>query len=126
MYTVMRFSADTSTPEAVLERLGASVNLFVAGAFERLDHAGNRFSMSVSAADNWGAHVEAIKALVQELKDVIGEAQARGVSVTIDVAVEPEDLNGKPLVSCEVSATLLHELAQHDVSIAFTFYGYLA
>ena len=123
MYTVVRFVAGATCSDATLIDLGSELNTAAAGTFKRLDRVGRRFSISVSSADDWDVHASEVLAFIRKTSQVIANGRARGISVVADIAVEPEDLIGKPYLSCEISPAVLAEFAQNGVGIVFTFCG---
>lgn len=123
MYSVVRFIGSPSSTEAVLEEIGSRLNALTMGVFKRMDHAGNRFSVSISSDDTWDTHTRGIASFVGKMALVISEAQASGISVVADVAIEPEDTLGAPLRSFEIPTSVLEHLAHHKVGIVFSVYG---
>jgi hypothetical protein len=123
MYTVVRFIAGPACSDETLIQLGRTLNGLLDGAFKRLDHVGRRFSISISSANDWAAHVDALLAFVQNVSAVIAEAKTKGVEVVADTALEPEDVRGKPYLACSLPPAALQELAAQGVGITFTCYG---
>lgn len=123
MYTVVRFTASQTVSDELLEEVGRDVNRVTEGGFSRLDRAGGRFSVPVASDGDWDDHVEAIAAFVRKTSEIISHAKTRGVSVVADVAIEPEDAEGKSYVSYELPTELLIELVNQGVGIGFTWYG---
>jgi hypothetical protein len=121
MYTVVRFVAGVTCSDATLTDVGSELNTVAAGTFKRLDRIGRRFSISVSSADNWDVHVNEVLTFIRRMSKVIAHGRAKDISIVADIAVEPEDLNSKPYLSCDMSPTILSELAQNGVGIIFTF-----
>jgi hypothetical protein len=89
---------------------------------ERLDRRGRRFSVSLSSAADWDAHVAAILAFVRRMSAWVAEAQTRDISIEADTAVGPKDIEGQLYVSCSLPAPILRELSDHGVSITVTLY----
>jgi hypothetical protein len=123
MYTVIRFMAATQCLDADLLEVGQRLNEVLPGSFRRLDHAGRRFSVTISSADDWGVHVKDVVAFIQKYSAVIAEAHSKNVSTVVDIAVEPEDLGSRPYLSCELSILELSEIAALGVGLVFTFYS---
>jgi hypothetical protein len=123
MYTVVRFVADPACADATLISLGQKLNALMPGMFDRLDHIGRRFSVSISSAEAWNSHVDALLVFLRIASTVITESQELGVSIVCDTAVEPEDIKGKPFLSCTLSGETLQELARHSVGVTLTYYG---
>jgi hypothetical protein len=111
MYTVIRFVAESTDSPEVLARIGALLNESVHGAFERPDRVGGRFSVSLSTAGTWEAHESAIGEFIRTADGAIAQARLSHVSVEIDVAVEPEDISGRPYRSISVSPPLMAQLS---------------
>ena len=88
----------------MLCELGQRLNGIRGFAFDRLDHRGHRFSISVSSDGDWRVHLDSLLDFVQKASSVIADAQRIGVTVEADAAIEPEDLHGKSHLSCTVPA----------------------
>jgi len=123
MYTVIRFVAESASAAEQLGRIGALLNEAIQGAYERVDRIGGRFSVSLSTADSWLAHVLAIGEFVRTADGVIAEARVNHVGVEIDVAVEPQEISEKPYLSLAVSPHLMQHLSAVGVVMGFTFYN---
>lgn len=123
MYTVARFVGNSASDETLVE-IGQALNDIRNGLFERLDRRGHRFSVSISTADSWHAHLVDIRAFVHAMAPVISEAQSLGISVEIDVAVEPEDKHeNNPYTSVTVPHAVLTELGGHGITLVVTSYS---
>jgi hypothetical protein len=92
-------------------------------AFDRLDHHGRRFSINISSDDEWSMQLGALLDFVQNAASVIADAKRIGVTVEADAAIEPEDLRGKPYLSCNIPAATLKELEYNGVDLTFTVYA---
>jgi hypothetical protein len=57
---------------------------------------------------------------VQNASSVIADAKRMGVTVEADAAIGPEDLRGKPYLSCNIPSAILKELEQNGVELTFT------
>jgi hypothetical protein len=123
MYTVLRFAADSTCSDATLCELGQRLNGIRGFTFDRLDHHSHRFSISISSDDQWSVHLESLRDFVQNASAVIADAKRMGVTVEVDAALEPEDLRGKPYLSCSVPSATLKELEQNGVALTFTVYA---
>lgn len=121
MYTVIRFVADSQRSSQQLLSIGALLNESVTGAYDGLDRVGARFSVSVESSPAWPAHEEAICKFIRSASAAIAAAQANGIFVEIDVAVEPEDFSGSAYLSLSPSMLLLKQLVDAGVSLGFTF-----
>jgi len=106
-----------------LAGIGAALNGVRAGQFERLDRVGGRFSISLSSSDTWQAHLIAIREFVHSMSEPISASVGLGISVEIDVALEPEDLVAKDFVSFALPSMVLKELGTRGVALVFTSYG---
>jgi hypothetical protein len=122
MYSVCRFVRSSGGDEQTLYDIGSALNRVKAGQFARLDKIGGRFSVSLSTADTWHAHLIAIRGFIHEMSEVISEAIFKGIYVEIDVAVEPEDLAGGVFVSYAMPSVMLTELGARGITMVFTQY----
>jgi hypothetical protein len=122
MYSVCRFVATSDGNENKLSQIGSALNMVRPGQFERLDRRGGRFSVSISTADTWQAHLIAIREFVHAMSGVISVAISEGLLVEIDLAIEPEDVGAVPFVSYAVPSLTLSELGTRGVTLVFTQY----
>jgi hypothetical protein len=123
MYTVLRFVADSTCSDAALCELGRRLNGIRGVVFDRLDRRGHRFSISISSDEEWSVHAESLRDFVQNASSVIADAKRMGVTVEADAAIGPEDLRGKPYLSCNIPSATLKELEQNGVELTFTVYA---
>lgn len=121
MYTVIRFVAGQACSAEQLDRIGALLNGSVNGAYRRPDRIGGRFSVSVSTADSWTDHELAVSSFIRSAGTAILEAKSNDISVEVDVAVEPEDINGKAYLSLSMSVPFQEEMVRNGIVMGFTF-----
>jgi hypothetical protein len=88
-----------------------------------LDRAGGRFSLTLSQADDWADHEAAALSFLKTASDAIDEAQKRGCIVEIDVAIESEDLQGRPYLSFSMSESFQSRMLNAHILTVLTFYG---
>src|SRR5687768_3453413 len=112
MYTVVRFTASETCTDEALIQFGARLNELVPRAFDRLDHAGRRFSVSVSKKDHWEANIADMLAFIQSARSSIDEARGIGIDISADALIEPEDFRGYSRLSCEINADLQARLLE--------------
>ena len=120
MYTVMRFMCATAEPSA-LERIGGEMNVVRPGSFQGMRQRGDGFSIDVSAAASWSEHRRAIEDLLAAFAPHIAAAFKVGGSVSVDVAVEPED-HEHASRGLMLDAALLRLLTSHGVQFEVTVY----
>jgi len=124
MYTVVRFCADESCSDETLMEFGARLDSIVPNSYEgRLDRIGRRFSKGVSTKDDWAANLDEALQFIRKITSIAEGVRASGISVEIDMAVEPEDLRGRLPLSCGVTPDILAELARAEIALAITIYG---
>lgn len=121
MYTVIRFSAQTA-PLSELSRLGLSMNLRRPDVFTGLRKRGDGFSCEVSSDKHWATHLSEIQRFIREFADVIGQALVSGASVTVDVAIEPEDREQGSVLVLDWSPTVLSTIASAGVRLEVSVY----
>ena len=106
MYSVIRFVAGPRSSPGRLEEIVALLNQSIAETFQRLDRVGGRFSVSLSTATAWSGYETAISEFVHAAHGVIIEARQSNIQVEVDVAIEPDDVVGRPYLSVAMSSTL--------------------
>ena len=90
MYTVIRFLA---TPERLetLTQVGLAMNAVREGIYTGLRKAGDGFCCEILEGSQWHEHQGEILRFLTEFGESIKAAIRGGATVTVDVAVEPED-----------------------------------
>lgn len=90
MYTVIRFLA---TPERLetLMQVGLAMNAVREGIYTGLRKAGDGFCCEIWEGSKWHEHQREICSFLTEFGESIKTAIRDGATVTVDVAVEPED-----------------------------------
>lgn len=121
MYSVLRFIVGSAGTAEQLERIGNLLNVSVPGAYKRPDRRGGRFSVSVSTAETWEAHEAAAMSLLHSAELAIREARLNDMTLELDVAVESEDLQGKPYLTVPISLSFHQEVVRSGVALVFTF-----
>jgi hypothetical protein len=120
MYTVVRFSASNACADEALIQVGTRLNELVPGKFERLDHIGRRFSVSVSKNDEWDANVAETLAFIQSTRSLIDEAQRIGIDISADALIEPEDFHGNFNLSCRITPEVQARFLEANVTLFVT------
>lgn len=90
MYTVIRFTANPESLGALIE-VGMAMNALRPGIYTGLRKAGDGFCCEICGSREWVEHQREILRFLTELRAPINHAVQSGASVTVDVAVEPED-----------------------------------
>lgn len=121
MYSVLRFIVGSADRTEQLERIGSLLNAVVPGAYKGPDRRGGRFSVSVSTAETWESHEAAVISFLHSAELAIREARLNDMTLELDVAVEPEDLQGKPYLTVPISLSFHEEVVRRGVALVFTF-----
>lgn len=120
MYTVARFTTTRGDLEA-LHEVGNRVRQRRPTSTSTR-RAGDGFTSEICSDDAWNVHVSAIERFIEELADEVRDATAVGATVTIDVAVEPEDCLTTVTV-LRLDERLLRMLAECSASLELSVYG---
>jgi hypothetical protein len=121
MFTVMRFLDKSGAIN--LEALGATLDRTCPGLFDGLDRVPRRFSCSLCSENGWRAHRQAILATVTKCDETIKQAQKLGVSVSLDIAIEPEDYHGLVMLELPFDQEILGFLHTRVIDVTITIYG---
>ena len=122
MFTVVRFSSPREA-KATMASIGRKINEFIPGKFVDSDLGDGGFSVSICEMPDWHNHQSEIELFLESCGKIFLEAASSGLSVSFDVAIEPEDLVDKPLVSCFCDFEFLARLSDFKVSLEFSFYN---
>lgn len=90
MYTVIRFLATQERLQA-LTQVGQAMNAVREGIYTGLRKAGDGFCCDIWEGPEWHEHQREILRFLTEFGESIHAAIRGGATVTVDVAVEPED-----------------------------------
>lgn len=123
VYTVARFLLEDRDPSAwtpLLEELRAALP----EASVELRARGRRDGVAVELcrSDDGAAHLAAALDFLRRSRRSIERAAAEGVSVGIDMAIEPEDRRRRPYVSVAFPPELLLEAGRLGVGLETTHY----
>jgi hypothetical protein len=122
MYSVARFLS-VQMPDDQCEQLGAELNNVIPGAYHGPRARGDGFACDVSHASSWHEQHAAIVRFIHRAAPVVAKAQAEGVTVSVDVGVDPEDRADRPYVSCVIDPLLGRVLAEANVQLEITIYA---
>jgi selenophosphate synthase len=123
MYTVVRVAA-RGAPLDELAVVGSSMNELRPGVFRGIREAGDGFSCDVCDDDGWERHAAAISHFAHELAAPLRRLIGLGAVVTFDVAVEPEDREGRgPVLVLRGEASLLALLGREGFGLEVSVYG---
>lgn len=114
MYTVIRFIGSPACMDTLIE-IGMAMNAVRAGIYPGLRKAGDGFCCEICRDTEWGEHQQEILRFIAEFGEFIKNAIQGGSSVTVDVAVEPEDR--------ESGAAILVLRCERDLLAALAFCG---
>jgi hypothetical protein len=59
---------------------------------------------------------------LEDFKSVLLDSKAKNVEMEFDVAIEPEDVGGKPYIATDIDPELINKLAATNVGVTFTYY----
>ena len=90
MYTVIRFVAETIYLP-MLMKIGTAMNAIRPGVYTGLRKAGDGFSCEICTGIGWAKHHREILSFIADFSELINQSIRDGASVTVDIAVEPED-----------------------------------
>ena len=119
MYTVIRFSG----LDATLVEFGKTINSVIEGAYSGIDRWGGRTSCELSASDNPDDHLTGVLEGIGRYGALLSEAKRRGIAVEIDIAIEPEDYEGRLLTVMQFNSELIRKLAENEIQMTLSIYG---
>lgn len=120
MYTVVRFSHPASAEP--LHTFAQQLDLAAPGLFTGMDRVPNRFSCTVASGGDWEVHRRAVLELFSGHHALLEAAAGSGISVCIDVAIDPEDYASRLFAQVGVDPELAEWLVRSGVSLLFTVY----
>jgi len=121
MYTVLRF---VGGGKGALDELGGSLNNIRPGIFKGLDKVGDRFSVSISANDDWSKHQNDVLDFLKQIQPVLVKMDRQAVALECDIAVEPEDhadFRGA-FRTLSFMPDLIKAMVQECIALAVTIY----
>lgn len=122
MYTVIRFIANPARLGALTE-IGRAMNTIRPGIYAGLRKAGDGFYCEIFGGQKWGEHQQEILRFLTEFGESIKAAIRGGASVTVDVAVEPEDReSGGTVVVLRCEQGVLAALASCGAELEVSIY----
>lgn len=122
MYTVIRFVA---SPECMgkLVEIGMAMNAVQAGIHTGLRKAGDGFCFEICESPQWSEHQREILGILTKFGEFVKNAVQDGVSVTVDIAVEPEDReSGGAILVLRCERDLLAALASCGAELEVSMY----
>lgn len=122
MYTVIRFVGESSCLP-MLMKIGAAMNEIQPGVYSGLRKPRDGFSCEISSDADWGKHSSAILAFITDFRELIKQSIAGGASVTIDIAVEPEDVEARrPIFVLHYEPNFMTALASCGAALEVSIY----
>ena len=122
MYTVIRFVGAPELLNALIE-VGSAMNAVRTGIYTGVRKAGDGFCCEVSSSPEWGEHQREILQFITDFGEFIKKAVQCGGSVTVDVAVEPEDReSGSLILVLRCEHELLAALASCGAAVEMSIY----
>lgn len=121
MYTVIRFRG---TPQSVSVReLVAMVNSLQPGACDVSDVRNNCCSCSLSLNENPCEHFREVGHVLGIIAPVLAQAQRGAVEVEIDLAIHPEEYEGRVLTEWVIPINVLAKMAEFGIPLGISLYG---
>ena len=122
MYTVIRFLAGPDRLPMLI-RLGTEMNAIRNGIYTGLRKRGDGFSCEICSDKSWQVHQTEIIAFVGDFGSIIKQSVTAGASVTLDIAVEPEDIEEhRPILVLRHGVELLSALSSCGVALEVSIY----
>lgn len=122
MYSVLRFTIDSARHEQ-LNALGEAMNALEPGRYQGPRPRRDGFAVELEASDVWGDHLAAIEHVLRAQAQVLRGAIALGARLTIDVAIDGDDLaRTQVFLSLQTPPPVLAALAQANVALEVTVY----
>src|SRR5690242_9695291 len=122
MYTVVRFTGDPVLRDEIAQ-LGRAMNSLRANIFSGIRKRGDGFSCEICTDRSWEVHANEILRFVAEFSEFIQQAYQIGVSVTIDIAIEPEDRDsGSSVFVLGCSPILLSAMSSAGLRMEISIY----
>jgi hypothetical protein len=121
MITVIRFLS-RSVPRDEMLAIGEAMNAVRPGVFTDLRPRGDGFSCSVCDDPAWSVQVRAIRDFITELGACIHRARSAGLSVTIDILIETEDLASAAVKVFAFDPDLLSALGSAGIRLEISSY----
>lgn len=120
MYTVLRF--DLSDSSVTLEEFGQRFTDLTGHSFDGADKGvPDRVSVTAASDSVWFEHLASIERYLSRHGRLIQWAREGGVSLEIDIAIEPSDISGL-LASFCVPCNLLRTLGENRIGLEFSVY----
>lgn len=122
MYTVIRFLGGADRL-SMLMKTGEEMNAIRNGVYVGPRKPGDGFSCEICSDKSWKNHQIAILAFISDFGKLIKKSVDAGVSVTIDIAVEPEDVEEqRPILVLCHGSDLLSGLSSCGVALELSIY----
>lgn len=122
MYTVIRFTGEPAFLTTLM-KIGTAMNAIRPGVYSGLRKRGDGFACEVCADAEWGTHHAAILAFIDDFKEIIKQSTEAGSSVTVDIAVEPEELKTtRSIFVLHYEHSLLAALASCGAALEVSIY----
>jgi len=120
MYTVARFIGKKVEP-SVLTEIQKHLKQRMPSTFES-DQGKNHLSCSISRSASWKDHESAAMIFLTQCSEIIRSAIKRGLVVQFDIALQPEDYEGRLLYCVTFSDSFLEHAYKHKIRIEFSLY----
>lgn len=120
MYTIIRFIVDKDKI-LLLDQIGLSMNKLKDNVYSGIRRAGDGFTCELSSDLDWDLHRKSIIEFLKIFFHQVAEINQLPGAVTVDVAIEPEDIQNIPKVlHCDLE--LLSMLVSCGVKLELSIY----
>jgi hypothetical protein len=122
MYTVMRIAGGTGQDDVVrgiVEEI-ARARPDVSPEQRRRDGV---IVCDIARNPSWQDHELAIVRFLKDCSVSIAQAEARGMGISLDVAIDSEDLAPFPYLCIHCGTGFMKTLVEHGIELEFTVYG---
>lgn len=84
---------------------------------------GDGYGLRICDSPDWTRHLSAIEALLGRNRRVCALAKEKNADLVIDVAVEPEDMDGRLWRTIELPIPIMDALVSCDIEFAVSIYA---
>jgi hypothetical protein len=120
MYSVIRYDMTNATVS--VDDMGCVLNRCISEIYNNPDRGvPNRISCTVSSADVWSEHIKEILQKIWLMDTAIQYARKHGSTVSLDIAIEPNDYSGL-VGSFPIASQLCDYALNNDVQMMISIY----
>jgi hypothetical protein len=121
MYSVVRFTASPPCLAALAD-VGTSMNAIRAGTYCGFRKAGDGFACTLSDSVDPEEHEIALRRFIDDFAEPLKAASALGASVTVDIAIEPEDRAGASVSVLRWESEMLQTAGASGLALEVSVY----